>query len=72
MISNKTLDSKKNIIQKTMNSEVIVSNDSKILVINNAEYRQETNLSINYWLEIKIIRNAKEDKNNVFLPTKRY
>ena len=39
MISNKTLDSKKNIIQKTMNSEVIVSNDSKILVINNAEYR---------------------------------
>ena len=78
MISHKTLDSKKNIVQKTLNSEVAISNNSVVTVVNNARHRHETNLftegvsNVNHWLNIKIIRNVKEDKNKVYNVSEMY
>ena len=78
MISNTTLDSKKNIVQETMNSEVTVSNNSEVIVINIAGQRHETNFptegvsNVNNWLNIKIIKNTKEDKNKVCNVSKKY
>ena len=78
MISNKTLDSKTNNLQMTKNSDVIVSNNSEVTVINTAGHKHETNLSteglshVYQCLDIKIFRNAKKDTNTVYNVSENY